>query len=258
MGSVSADDFESGTASGIAGGTTSIIDFCIQTPGEPLTKAIGEWHAKSAKAVADYSYHMAITDFGPNTANEMREVVAKHGITSFKVFMAYKGALMVADGQLYQVMKTAAEIGAVVAVHAENGDAVFHLQKELLAAGKTGPEYHPVSRPSTVEGEATERALMLARLHGATAYIVHMTCKESMHALERAKRSAQHGYGATTPQYLSRDDTGLPQPTIGRHPTARSPPHRPALGGQPCGAGFFPRPPFPAPGLNRQADDDDV
>ena len=226
MGTVSADDFETGTASGIAGGTTTIIDFCIQTPGEPLTKAIGEWHAKSAKAVADYSYHMAITDFGPNTANEMREVVARHGITSFKVFMAYKGALMVDDGQLYQVMKTAAEIGAVVAVHAENGDAVFHLQKELLAAGKTGPEFHPVSRPSTVEGEATERALMLARLHGATAYIVHMTCKESMHALERAKLSGQHCYGETCPQYLLLDDTVFTKPDFGGSAYVMSPPIR--------------------------------
>lgn len=227
MGTVSADDFEAGTASAVAGGTTCIIDFCIQTPGQPLTKAIAEWHQKAAKAVTDYTYHMAITDFGPNTPAEMREVVEKHGITSFKVFMAYKGALMVDDGQLYQVMKTAAEIGAVVTVHAENGDAVVHLQKELLAGGNTGPEFHPISRPSIVEGEATERALMMARLHGATAYIVHMTCKESMHALERAKLSGQHCYGETCPQYLLLDDTVFTKPDFGGSAYVMSPPIRP-------------------------------
>ncbi|TMQ71813.1 MAG: hypothetical protein E6K80_04390 [Candidatus Eisenbacteria bacterium] len=146
---------------------------------------------------------MAITDFGPNTPAEMREVVQMHGITSFKVFMAYKGALMVDDGQLYEIMREAAKLGAVVTVHAENGDAVWHLQRELLAKGCTGPEFHPVSRPSLVEGEATERALMLARLHGAAAYIVHMTCHEAVRALERAKLAGQRCYGETCPQYMS-------------------------------------------------------
>ena len=153
---------------------------------------------------------------GPTRRREMREVVEKHGITSFKVFMAYKGALMVDDGQLYQIMREAAKLGAVVTVHAENGDAVWHLQKELLAAGCTGPEFHPVSRPSLVEGEATERALAMARLHGATAYIVHMTCKESVHALERAKLAGQRCYGETCPQYLLLDDTRVRQARLRR------------------------------------------
>ncbi|MBI5170202.1 MAG: dihydropyrimidinase [Candidatus Eisenbacteria bacterium] len=227
MGTVSADDFESGTASGIAGGTTCIIDFCMQGPGQSLPDAIAEWHKRSAKAVTDYTYHMAITNFGPTTAAEMREVVEKHGITSFKVFMAYKGAIMVDDGQLYQVMKEAAKLGAVVTVHAENGDAVALLQKELVAAGCMGPEYHPVSRPSAVEGEATERALMMARLHGTTAYIVHMTCKEAVHALERAKLSGQRCYGETCPQYLLLDDTVFQKPDFGGSAYVMSPPIRP-------------------------------
>jgi dihydropyrimidinase len=129
MGTVSADDFEIGGASGAAGGTTCFIDFCMQGRGEPLPVAIAGWHAKSKKSAVDYSYHMAITDFGPNTPAEMREVVETHGITSFKVFMAYKGALMVDDGQLYQIMEEAAKLGAVVTVHAENGDAVVHLHR---------------------------------------------------------------------------------------------------------------------------------
>jgi dihydropyrimidinase len=231
MGTVSCDDFESGTASGVAGGTTSIIDFCIPARGESLLAALAAWREKSKKAVADYTFHMAITGWGDQTAEEMKTVVEQHGITSFKVFMAYKGAIMVDDGELYQVMKTAARLGAVVTVHAENGDAVWHLQKELVAQGKMGPEFHPVSRPSSVEGEATVRALMMARLHGTTAYIVHMTCRESVEALERAKLSGQHCYGETCPQYLLLDDTVFNKPNFEGASYVMSPPIRPAHAG---------------------------
>jgi len=228
MGTVSADDFESGTASGVAGGTTCIIDFCIPGAGESMLTALESWNKKAAKAVTDYTYHMAITSWGPDSPAQMRAVVEQHGITSFKVFMAYKGALMVDDGQLYEVMRNAAQLGAVVTVHAENGDAVYLLQKELLARGCTGPEFHPVSRPSAVEGEATERALMMARLHGATAYIVHMTCREAVHALERAKLGGQQCYGETCPQYLLLDDSVFHKPDFGGSAYVMSPPIRPA------------------------------
>ncbi len=227
MGTVSADDFETGTASGVAGGTTCIIDFCIPAAGQSMPDAFAAWQAKSAKAVTDHTYHMAVTGWNERTADEMRVTVEKFGITSFKVFMAYKGALMVDDDALYNVMQRAAKLGAVVTVHAENGDAVAHLQKELVAAGKLGPEYHPVSRPSAVEGEATERALMMARLHGATAYIVHMTCREAMQALERAKLAGQRCYGETCPQYLLLDDTVFVKPDFGGSAYVMSPPIRP-------------------------------
>ncbi len=227
MGTVSADDFEIGGASCAAGGTTTFIDFCMQDRGETLPAAIARWHKKAAKSCIDYSYHMGITDFGPNTPAEMREVVETHGISSFKVFLAYKGALMVDDGQLYQVMQEAAKLGAVVTVHAENGDAIVHLQRELLTRGCNGPEFHPVSRPSLLEGEATERALMMARLHGTTAYIVHMTCRESVHALERAKLAGQHCYGETCPQYLLLDDSVFQKPDFGGSAYVMSPPIRP-------------------------------
>jgi dihydropyrimidinase len=227
MGTVSIDDFETGTASGIAGGTTSIIDFCIPAPGTSLIDGLKTWKERAAKATSDYSFHMAITGWGENTANEMRSVVRDHGITSFKVFMAYKGAIMVDDHALYQVMKVAAETGAVVTVHAENGDVVWNLQRELLAKGLTGPEYHPVSRPSAVEGEATERALTFARLHDAAAYIVHMTCRESVRALERAKIAGQRCYGETCPQYLLLDDKVFDAPDFGGSAYVMSPPIRP-------------------------------
>jgi len=228
MGQVSADDFESGTASGIAGGTTCIIDFCIPGRGQSLLEGLEIWRERSAKAVADHTYHMAITGWSDQTADEMRQVVQDHGITSFKVFMAYKGAIMVDDGELYQVMKQAAKLGAVVTVHCENGDAVWHLQRELVARGDLGPEFHPVSRPSSVEGEATNRALMMARLHGATAYIVHMTCRESVEALVRAKLAGQHCYGETCPQYLLLDDTVFTKPDFGGSAYVMSPPIRPS------------------------------
>jgi dihydropyrimidinase len=228
MGTVSADDFETGTASAVAGGTTTIIDFCIPARGESLLAALDTWRERSRKAVADYTFHMAITGWSDRTAEEMRAVVEKHGISSFKVFMAYKGAIMVDDGELYQVMKHAAKLGAVVNVHAENGDAVFHLQRELVAAGDLGPEYHPVSRPSAVEGEATERALMMASLHGTRAYIVHMTCKEAVQALERAKLRGQKCWGETCPQYLLLDDSVFAKPDFEGAAYVMSPPIRPA------------------------------
>ena len=227
MGTVSADDFESGTASGIAGGTTCIIDFCIPNRGQSMLEALAAWREKTKKAVADYTFHMAITGWGENSADEMARVVAE-GVTSFKVFMAYKGALMVDDGELYQVMKQAAKLGAVVTVHAENGDAVANLQKELVANGNLGPEFHPVSRPSSVEGEATNRALMMARLHGTTAYIVHMTCREAVEALVRAKLEGQHCYGETCPQYLLLDDSVFLKPNFEGSTFVMSPPIRPA------------------------------
>jgi dihydropyrimidinase len=228
MGTVSADDFETGTASGIAGGTTCIVDFVIPNRGQSLLEALASWREKAKKAVADYTLHMAVTGWGDQTATEMRRVVEQEGITSFKVFMAYKGALMVDDGELYRVMQEAAKLGAVVTVHAENGDAVWHLQRELIAKGDLGPEYHPVSRPSSVEGEATNRALMMARMHGATAYIVHMTCREAVEALVRAKLEGQHCFGETCPQYLLLDDTVFIKPDFEGASYVMSPPIRPA------------------------------
>jgi dihydropyrimidinase len=227
MGTVSADDFETGTASGVAGGTTTIIDFVIPARGQSLLAGLEEWKARAKKAVADYTFHMAVTGWTDKTADEMRAVVREHGITSFKVFMAYKGAIMVDDAELYQVMKTAGQLGAIVNVHAENGDAVFLRQKELVAEGLLGPEYHPVSRPSPVEGEATERALMMAHLHHARAYIVHMTCREAVEALERAKLRGQVCYGETCPQYLLLDDSVFVKPDFEGATYVMSPPIRP-------------------------------
>jgi dihydropyrimidinase len=201
----SADDFESGTASAVAGGTTTVIDFVTPARGESLLAALEARRAEAARAVCDWSLHMSVLDWDARTADEMARVV-EAGVTSFKVYLAYKGALQIDDAGLYEVMKRAATLDAVVLVHAENGDAVAALQRDLVAAGDTGPEFHPVSRPPCVEAEATGRALMMARLHGTRVYIVHMTCHEAVEALARAKQRGQPCHGETCPQYLVLDD----------------------------------------------------
>ncbi len=200
-----ADDFENGTASAVAGGTTCVIDFVTPARGQSLLEALAERRAEGAPAVCDWALHMSVIEWGERTAEEMARVVAE-GVTSFKVYLAYKGSLQIDDSGLYEVMKRAAALDGVVLVHAENGDAVAALQRDLIAAGDTGPEFHPVSRPPAVEAEATARALMMARLHGTAIYVVHMTCHEAVEALARAKQRGQRCFGETCPQYLLLDD----------------------------------------------------
>jgi len=227
-GTVSADDFATGTASGVAGGTTTIVDFVVPERGQSLLEALGTWRARARDAVVDYSFHVGVSGWGERTAAEMRAVVVEHGIPSFKVLMAYKGTLMVDDGELFQIMRQAARLGAVVLVHAENGDAVAMLQQELRARGDLGPEFHPLSRPSSLEGEATHRALVLAKLHGTEVYIVHMTCREAVEALDRARAAGERCYGETCPQYLLLDDTVFAKPDFEAAAYVCSPPLRPA------------------------------
>ncbi|TIY10534.1 MAG: hypothetical protein E5V16_11350, partial [Mesorhizobium sp.] len=165
MGTYSADDFESGTRAALAGGTTMVVDFCLPSPQQSLLEALQMWDNKTSKASCDYSFHMAITWWGKQVFDEMADVVDK-GITSFKHFMAYKGALMVDDDEMYSSFQRCADLGALPLVHAENGDVVAALSQKLLAAGNNGPEGHAYSRPPEVEGEATNRAIMIADMAG--------------------------------------------------------------------------------------------
>ena len=165
MGTHSSDDFDTGTAAALSGGTTMIVDFCLPSPGEGLLDTLQQWHQKAGKARTDYSFHMAITWWGEQVFNEMPEVVNR-GINTFKHFMAYKGALMVNDDEMYASFQRLAELGAIAMVHAENGDVVAELSAKLLADGNTGPEAHAYSRPPQVEGEATNRAIMIADMRG--------------------------------------------------------------------------------------------
>jgi len=206
MGTVAIEDWYSGTCTALAGGTTMIIDMCIPAPQQSLTAALDDWSDWARKAVADFGFHVAITWWSERVEQQMAEVVDR-GVNSFKHFMAYKGALMVDDEILFQSFSKCRELGALPLVHAENGEAVFRLQQELLAKGITGPEGHALSRPPHVEAEAATRAIMLARITGVPLYIVHTSCKETADAIARARAEGQRVYGEPLAQYLCLDDS---------------------------------------------------
>ncbi len=207
MGTTTADDFESGTKAGLAGGTTMTVDFCLPAPGESLLAAYQAWRHKGEKACADYGLHMAITKWSPQIHDEMETVVKTYGINTFKHFMAYKGALMVNDDEMYNSFRRCAELGALPLVHAENGDVVARMQADLLARGVTGPEGHSYSRPPEVEGEAANRAIMIADMAGCPLYIVHVSCEETHEAIRRAKQAGKRVYGEPLIQFLTLDDS---------------------------------------------------
>ncbi len=206
MGTYSADDFESGTRAALSGGTTMVVDFCLPSPGQSLLEALQMWHNKTSKACADYSFHMAVTWWGEQVFNEMATIVDK-GITSFKHFMAYKGALMVDDDEMYASFKRCAELGALPLVHAENGDVVAQLQQKLMAEGNNGPEAHGYSRPPEVEGEATNRAIMIADMVGSPLYVVHVSCEQAHEAIRRARQKGMRVFGEPLIQHLTLDET---------------------------------------------------
>jgi dihydropyrimidinase len=212
-GTVTIDDVESGQISAAFGGTTCHVDFCIQPQGKSFAEALDEWHAKAAgKQVIDMGYHMAITDLRDGGTLEELASLPDQGITSYKLFMAYKGALMVDDETLFRAMEVAAASGALVMVHAENGDVVDVLVRDALAAGNTAPLYHALTRPPEAEGEATNRAIQLAHLAGAPLYVVHVTCKEAVDPIARAREYGWDVWGETCTQYFfnSLDDIAKP------------------------------------------------
>lgn len=206
MGTYSTDDFESGTRAGLAGGTTMVVDFCLPNPDQSLLEALQRWDNKSTRANCDYSFHMAITWWGEQVWNEMEEVT-KRGINTFKHFMAYKGALMVDDDEMFSSFQRCAAIGALPLVHAENGDVVAQLQQKLLAEGNNGPEAHAYSRPAEVEGEATNRAIMIADMAGVPVYIVHTSSEQAHEAIRRARQNGIRAYGEPLIQHLTLDDS---------------------------------------------------
>ncbi len=206
MGTTSADHYESGTKAALSGGTTMVVDFCIPANGQPLLEAWGDWDKKSKTACTDYAYHMCITYWNEKVRDEMAAVV-KRGVTTFKHFMAYKGALMVNDDEMFASFRRCAELGAMPLVHAENGDVVAALQAKLLAEGITGPEGHAWSRPPEVEGEAANRAIMLADMAGVPLYIVHVSCRQAHHAIARARADGKRVYGEPLIQHLVLDES---------------------------------------------------
>jgi len=206
MGTYSADDFESGTRAALSGGTTMVVDFVLPGQGQGLMDAAQMWHNKSGRANCDYSYHMAVTWWGRKVWEEM-DLSVKAGMTSFKHFMAYKGALMVNDDEMYQSFKRVGDLGGLAMVHAENGDVVAELTAKLLAEGNTGPEAHAWSRPPQVEGEATNRAIMIADMAGVPLYVVHTSCEDSHEAIRRARMQGKRVWGEPLIQHLTLDES---------------------------------------------------
>ncbi|MEM8554047.1 MAG: dihydropyrimidinase [Pseudomonadota bacterium] len=207
MGTTADETFLSGTWAAATGGTTMVIDFCLPGEDGSIKNAINEWHRKSAPQIAsDVGYHMAITGWDESIFNEMKDAVDM-GVNSFKHFMAYKGALMVEDDEMYASFKRCKELGALPMVHAENGDIIAELQTKMLEEGITGPEGHAYSRPPEVEGEAANRAIMIADAVGTPLYIVHVSCEQAHEAIRRARQKGHRVYGEPLIQFLTLDES---------------------------------------------------
>ncbi|MDO8732128.1 MAG: dihydropyrimidinase [Actinomycetota bacterium] len=201
-GTFASDTFETGTRAAAWGGTTTILDFAVQRQGERVQDGLAAWHTKAAgNCHIDYGFHQIIGGVDDDSLKAMDELV-DDGITSFKLFMAYPGVFYSDDGQIVRAMQSAAQSGSMVMMHAENGTAIDVLVAQALAAGKTDPKYHSLTRPWETEADATNRAIMLARLTGAPLYIVHMSAKQAVSVLQSAKDDAWNVYGETCPQYL--------------------------------------------------------
>ena len=207
MGTVTIDDFESGTSAAVAGGTTSIIDFVIPSPQEPLMDAYKKWRGWAENSVANYSFHVAITWWDDSVHKDMGDLVENYGVNSFKHFMAYKNSIMCTDEILVSSFSRCLELGAMPTVHAENGELVYHLQNELLEKGLTGPEAHPMSRPPIVESEAAHRAITVADTLGAPIYIVHVSAEQTVDAIRYAQSKGQRVYGECLAGHVVLDDS---------------------------------------------------
>jgi dihydropyrimidinase len=206
------DDFTSGTAAAAHGGTTTIVDFCIQEHGQPFADAVDAWREKARRCppVGDYGFHLAVTDLdGGGGPDALAAIPAETGITSFKLFMAYKDTLMVDDRAMFRVMEVASDTGALVLVHAENGDVIEVLIGEALAAGNTQPIWHARTRPPETEAEATHRAIELAQIAGCALYVVHVSCDASLREVARARRPGRRLWAETCTQYLFVDESWL-------------------------------------------------
>ncbi len=227
MGTVTADDFFTGTAAALAGGTTSIIDFVIPDPQEPLLDAYHKWRRWADKAASDYGFHVAVTWWSESVHRDMGTLVQEEGINSFKHFMAYKNAIMCDDETLVNSFKRALELGAMPTVHAENGELVYLLQQELTKMGITGPEGHPLARPPVVEAEAANRAIAIADVLGVPVYIVHVSCMEAAATIARARARGQRVYGEVLAGHLLIDDSVYRDPDFARAAAhVMSPPFR--------------------------------
>ena len=227
MGTVSADDFRTGTIAAACGGTTTIIDFAIQRTGQTLRQALEIWQQRAGgKVCVDYGLHMAIGSIDNERIAEMEDM-AEEGVPSFKIFLAYKGNYMVDDETLFRTLLRAKEIGGLVLVHAENGDVLNYLINKHVAEGRKEPIWHALSHPPEAEAEATHRAVVLAGMTEAPLYVVHMTCAGSLDALKVGREKGFRVFGETCPQYLMFTMDKYEEPNFEGAKFVMSPPLRP-------------------------------
>ncbi|NOZ03583.1 MAG: dihydropyrimidinase [FCB group bacterium] len=204
-GTVSADDFETGTRAAAHGGTTTIIDFAIQTKGHSALEGLDTWHAKAeGKAAIDYGFHMIITDMEDNRLSELDTLIDR-GVTSYKLFTAYPGVLYMDDGMIFQTMRKAGEIGALICMHAENGIVIDEIVRLALAEGKTAPKWHALTRPTLMEAEAVHRAVAIAEVADSPLYIVHLSSSDALEQVTAARDRGLLVFAETCPQYLFLD-----------------------------------------------------
>ena len=206
MGTYSSDSYETGTRAALFGGTTMVIDFILQKQGSSLHDALKEWRSRSDNnCFGDYSFHMAVTDFNEDTRKEIQTFIEHEGITSFKTFMAYKGALMIDDRQMIGLMQEVKKHGGLINVHATNGDVIDYLTLKHRNEGKLEPLYHYLSQPEVTEAEASSRFADMADYTGCPGYIVHLTCEGALNAVRNATRRNQKVFVETCIQYLLLD-----------------------------------------------------
>ncbi len=235
MGTVTSEDFFTGTSAAVAGGTTTIIDFAIPNPKQPLLDALRTWRGWAERSAADYSFHVAITWWDDSVSAEMGTLCRDYGVNSFKHFSAYKNAIMCDDEVLVNSFLRAKELGALCTVHAENGELVYRLQQAIYDQGIRGPEGHPLSRPPEVEGEAANRAIRIAEVLGVPLYVVHTSCQDALDAIARAKLEGQRVFGEVLSQHLVIDESVYRDPDWNRaahyvmSPPFRSKEHQAAL-----------------------------
>jgi dihydropyrimidinase len=226
-GTFSADDFATGTAAAAWGGTTTIVDFAVPEQGESLQSAARRWHQKAGpKAHVDYGFHMIVREVNEQTLADMDSLVDQ-GITSFKLFMAYPGVFMVDDASLFRAMSRSSENGALIMLHAENGGPIDVLIRRYLAEGRTDPVNHGLTRPASMEGEATHRAIALAELAGVAVYIVHLSSADALNAVREARDAGTAALAETCPQYLFLSADDLARPGFEGAKYVCSPPLRP-------------------------------
>jgi dihydropyrimidinase len=226
-GTTSADDFETGTRAAAHGGTTTLIDFAIQQKGESITNALDTWHNKAdGKTAIDYSFHMIVTDFEKQHVQEMKKLIDREGVTSFKLFMAYPGVLLVDDATIYRAMQIASDNGGLICMHAENGIVINEIISQALAKGHTSPKYHALTRPTKAESEGVHRSIALAEMAGSPVYIVHLSCYDALKQVKEARDNGVPVFAETCPQYLFLDYTHYEKPGFEGSKYVMTPPLR--------------------------------